>query len=134
MRLVEARPKSGYFVTRPPAAPALAALGAPAPVVGICGPVTEILRMTRASCRVRLDIATGPAEIYPIAELQKLMHALSRRRPELLASYPMGIGDTELRAQLARRALDYGCRLKLDDIVVTNGSTEALNLALRAVT
>jgi DNA-binding transcriptional MocR family regulator len=42
-------------------------------------------------------------------------------------------GDALLRAALARRALARGLAHGPDDIVVTNGASEAINLALRAV-
>jgi DNA-binding transcriptional MocR family regulator len=38
-----------------------------------------------------------------------------------------------LRHQIARRSLDWGCRLSENDLVITVGCTEALNLSLRAV-
>ena len=41
--------------------------------------------------------------------------------------------EPQLRVQVARRALDYGCLLSPDDIVTTTGCQEALNLCLRAV-
>ena len=34
---------------------------------------------------------------------------------------------------IARRSLEFGCQLSPDEIIVTNGCIEALNLALRAV-
>ncbi len=42
-------------------------------------------------------------------------------------------GDPGFRAVLARRALAGGMNLTADDILVTHGCTEAINLALRAV-
>ncbi len=131
--LIEARPKSGYFVKGKRSMPAV-----PAEVQehshGMNQTVFELMHLARSSCRIRLDIATGPAAIYPTAKLQQLISSLTRKRPEILTNYPTGTGHTEFKAQIARRTLDTGCRFHPEEIVITSGSTESLNLALRAVT
>ncbi|HEY6953085.1 MAG TPA: PLP-dependent aminotransferase family protein, partial [Bacteroidota bacterium] len=40
----------------------------------------------------------------------------------------------ELRRQISRRSIDAGCSLTPDEIVITTGGTEALNICLRAIT
>ena len=47
--------------------------------------------------------------------------------------YDLPPGSEELRRQLARRSLEWGCNLTSDELVITCGATEALNLCLRAV-
>lgn len=138
--LIEARPKSGYFVRKivpsqsPPAqASTTPKLDEPGNV-GIHQAIAEIMHLVKASCRVRLDIATGPPEVYPTGKLQKIIASISRRRPAILTDYPTGTGDLELKSQIARRALEAGCKLRPEDIIITCGSTESLNLGLRAVT
>jgi DNA-binding transcriptional MocR family regulator len=42
-------------------------------------------------------------------------------------------GCKALRVQIAQRALASGCRLSPDDVVITTGCTESINLCLRAV-
>ncbi len=132
--LIEARPKSGYFVkaqrapARQPHAAQLPAGG------GVNQTVFELMHLARASCKVRFDIATGPPEVYPTRKLQQLIASVSRQQPEILTNYPTGTGYPQFKEQIARRGLDAGCRFHPDDVVVTSGSTEALNLALRAVT
>ena len=42
-------------------------------------------------------------------------------------------GVEQLRRQIARRSLEYGCNFSPSEIVTTNGAMEALNLSLRAV-
>lgn len=129
--LIEAKPKSGYFVTgRRTASAAPAQASSP----GVNQTVFEVMHLARTSCKIRLDIATGPPEIYPTAKLQQLISSLTRKHPEILTNYPTGTGHAEFRAQIARRTLDTGCRFHPEDIIITSGSTESLNLALRAVT
>ena len=43
-------------------------------------------------------------------------------------------GSEKLRQQIARLALDSGCQLHPDEIIVTSGCQEALVCSLRAVT
>jgi DNA-binding transcriptional MocR family regulator len=45
----------------------------------------------------------------------------------------MSRGYDKLRSMIARRSVDFGCKLNPEEIIVTNGCIEALNLALRAV-
>ncbi len=141
--LVDARPKSGYFVkvnsTQPVAVAAVAA-----PIVenvtrngrSTSNAIFEVMELAGANstCAVRLDIATGPAQVYPTRKLQQLIASISRRQPEILTNYPTGTGYAELKSQIARRALDTGCHISPEDIIITSGSTESLHLALRAVT
>jgi DNA-binding transcriptional MocR family regulator len=61
------------------------------------------------------------------------MSATVRRRPSLTTAYTLSAGGDELRRVIARRAVEAGCRLSADDIIVTYGCIEALNLSLRAV-
>ena len=75
-----------------------------------------------------------PSEtLYPGAKLARLLASAARRRPGLISHYGMSPGHPALRTAIARRAVEFGCALAPEDIVVTNGCTEALNLALRAV-
>jgi len=135
-RLIEARPKSGYFVlgrrprmgepaaSSPPAAPAF---------VGISALVMEYVACSEQPGMAPLGCATPSETFYPGDKLGRLMAAASRRRPSLISHYGMSMGHPALRGAIARRGVEFGCSLVPEDIVVTNGCTEALNLALRAV-
>jgi len=137
LQLVEARPKSGYFVLaratqlkEPEAKPQRSA---PA-FVGVSRLVMEILEASRDPEVVALGAACPSADLFPAAKLQRLVAARARRRPETLSTYRMITGSSNLKQQIAQRSFGYGCALTPRDIVVTNGCMEALNLALRAVT
>ena len=135
-RLVEARPKSGYFVLGRPVRLAEPATSAPpsAPrFVGVNQLVMEVLEAARDSDVVALGAACPGQELFPNEKLLRLAHAEGRRRPQLLGAYAMSPGNERLRTMIARRSLDFGCRLSPDEIIVTNGCIEALNLALRSV-
>ena len=56
-----------------------------------------------------------------------------RQSPQVLVSPVPPQGHPDLRTVLARRALANGINATPDDVIVTHGCIEALNLALRAV-
>ena len=137
---LQARPRSGYFVQRPRRASLAPAREMPAEpseadYVGIHARLSAILARGEArGSRLNLALAVCPPELYPTAVLSRTAQQLLRRHPELLTSTSRRHGHPALKAALARRALDRGIHARADEIVVTHGCIEALNLALRAVT
>ena len=135
-RLIEARPKSGYFVmSRQPrmAEPSISSPPPAAAFVGVTRLVMEYVACSERTAVVPLGCATPSETLFPAQKLTRLLNAAARRRPALLSHYGMSMGHPALRNAIARRAVEFGCSLVPEDIVVTNGCTEALNLALRAV-
>ena len=135
-RLIEARPKSGYFVLsrgRKLAEPAASSPPAAARFVGINQYVMQYLACSETPGVAPLGCATPSENLYPGEKLHRLLATIGRRRPELAARYVMSTGNERLKAAIARRAVEFGCTLNPEDIVVTHGCTEALNIALRAV-
>jgi DNA-binding transcriptional MocR family regulator len=135
-RLIEARPKSGYFVLARASRlgePATSTPPSAARFVGVNQLVMEVLQSARDTDVTPLGAACPDPDLFPNDKLLRLAHSEGRRRPELLGAYPMSPGNDRLLAMIARRSLDFGCRLRPDEIIVTNGCIEALNLALRAV-
>jgi DNA-binding transcriptional MocR family regulator len=135
--LIEARPQSGYYVrvpqrameepatSRPPRAPRM---------VGVHEMVSRVLEACRQRDVVPLGGAIPGAELVPTAKLHRIISSISRRQPYSMASYGMPPGRDELRRQVALRARDWGVSVTADEIVITHGCMEALNLCLRAVT
>ncbi|MFT4240790.1 MAG: PLP-dependent aminotransferase family protein [Acidovorax sp.] len=128
-RLVDARPRSGFYVAR------RRGLAVPAPME--LAPVDEQTRthlsIMGSPCRVRLDLANGEPGLYPTGKLSVLMRQLVYRDPGLLGAPLRGTGYPALKEQIVRRAFDYGCTLHPDEVVVTHGCVESLSLALRTV-
>lgn len=137
-RLVEARPKSGYYARPRPSRlkePEIGRAGRDHPEpVGVNRLVLEILEASRDPGVVALAAACPSPDLFPASRLQRLVSSRARRRPASLSSYQMVAGAPALQHQIARRAFDHGCDLDPDALVITNGCMEALNLALRAVT
>jgi len=143
---LEARPRSGNFVRRPRrlSMPALqepnpATLPDPAQFVGIHARVSDfvsrgiVARSKGRPVRINLSGAACAASLYPGEALKNAATRALRRNPDLLVKNIPLNGNAGFRTILAKRAMESGMLLSPDDIVVTHGCIEALNVALRAV-
>ena len=139
---LEARDRSGYFV-RAPRAPRIAPVNEPRPgrapdpaqYVGIHARVSAFVAQRRAARRSR-STSRSPARRRSSTRPRRCAPPWPRAAPAPRpagGAPPQQRGDAGFRAVLARRALAAGMTLAPDDILVTNGCIEALNLALRAV-
>jgi len=133
--LIEARPQSGYFVRRRPPRPPAVSCPSPEPQPVVTNPLLwRYLRYVAESAGSSFACATPSAELFPDRSLNSMMTQTLRRQPQLITEYGRSDGLPELRRQIARRTLDWGQTLSADDILITNGCVEALNLSLLAVT
>jgi len=133
--MIEARPQSGYYVRRARPATEMAVTnppGTPRPV-GVHDLVSRVLDAMNDPRVVKLGAALPGHELMPATRLRRMLAATARRFPETLTSYAVPPGREELRRQIARHSLNWGCNFTADDVIVTNGCMEALNLCLRAV-
>jgi DNA-binding transcriptional MocR family regulator len=83
---------------------------------------------------VKLGAAIPGMELLPVTTLNRLIGQVIRQKPELAHAYVSSPGCIELRTEIARRMLETGCSIAPEDIVTTNGTTEAIYLSLKAVT
>lgn len=138
---LEARPRSGYFVRLrrrialpATAEPEVSAVPDPATFVGIHTTVSAIIAQGQGyPDALNLGGASAAALHYPTEALKNAALRTLRRTPTLLTTPGSPNGNPEFRAVLARRALAAGIRVAPDDMIVTHGGIEAVNLALRAV-
>jgi len=133
--MIEARPQSGYFVRRARPAAEMAVTNPPSTPrpVGVHDLVSRVLDAAKDPRVVKLGAALPAHELMPSARLGRMLSAIARRSPEALTTYAVPPGREELRRQIARHSLNWGCNFTADDVIVTNGCMEALNLCLRAV-
>ncbi|KZE30290.1 aminotransferase-like domain-containing protein [Crenobacter luteus] len=134
--LIEARPQSGFFVrARSPAPPAVSCpCPEPQPVVTDALMWRYLRYVATSAGETSFACATPAAELFPARSLNSLLAQVMRRQSGLLADYGRSDGLPELCRQIARRTLDWGHALSADDVLITNGCIEALNLCLQAVT
>jgi len=134
--LIEARPKSGFYVRARLADSIPEPHGRHGrPVITNCAqtdPLESLLGDLSNPRLAPLGAALPSVNLLPGLKLGRTMAAIARRMGPSSVGYDMTPGNEMLRREIARRSLDWGCGLKADDIVVTVGATEAVSLALRA--
>jgi DNA-binding transcriptional MocR family regulator len=135
--LVEARPKSGYFVRRhadggDAPRPPRKSVTATRPAVS--DGITRLLTALRDPGVVPLAAAYLDPATLKVAALNRIAAALAREVTTLGAKDDTPPGLITLRRALARRSVSWGAPLTEHDFVATIGATEAITLALRAVT
>lgn len=136
--LIEARPQSGYYVRSSLPALQRPLRERPAGVRSV-GALDDLMAVV-LQCQQREDhidlaLACPRGEVfYPGAKLARLTASLLRRQPQYVQRYALPPGSQRLREQIVRRATLLGMHLAADDILITHGAMEALQLALRAVT
>jgi DNA-binding transcriptional MocR family regulator len=134
--LIEARPKSGYFVRARQAnripGPRPHAAAPKITVLTKTDPVQSLLSDHTDTRLVPLGAALPANALLPGVKLSRAMAAIARRLGTASVAYDMPPGSETLRREIARRSLEWGCALKSEDFVVTIGATEAVSLALRA--
>jgi len=136
--LIEARPRSGYYVR--------ARLWTPPPELEMTPPdsgstklnvgelIMQVCKDNQPPSLIRLGATCANISHHPTPELHRSLAAMARRcAREPLKSDSLN-GTAAIRTQIARRALDSGCSLSPNEIIATTGATESVHLSLRAVT
>jgi DNA-binding transcriptional MocR family regulator len=135
--LIRSRPRSGYFVaTKPRLLPEPEAPSTPAGEarpVEISRMVFDILRSAMSRDVVPLGSAFPNPLLFPLPRLGRVLANAATHMDPWATVDDLTPGSLELRRQIALRYLLDGVRIGPDDIVVTNGAMEALNLCLSAV-
>jgi len=134
-RVIEARPKSGYYVRSRQSLPLPAtARGVPqARSLADYPPLMALVTDVVNPDFVRLGGAHPSAELLPGKKLARLMGSIARLNPGASITCDPAPGCPQLRSELSRRSLDWGRYLAPDEFIITHGATEALHLALRTV-
>ncbi len=144
----EARPRSGYFVRDPKRQatqrlprPADDSATGPAPqidpadYVGVHERISVMLaRALQQPPAVDLGRAICAPSMYPGAALREHALRILRARPTLYDASPNPAGVRRLKEAIARLSTLRGLGVDPDSVLVTHGCSEALSLALRAVT
>lgn len=138
--LIESRPKSGYYVRFSQRRfPALPKMLPPDPVSHEVG-VKEMINVIYSDIASHNDkvinfaLAVPDISLLPAAKINKsVMHALRNSHNHCI-SYEDPQGNIELRKQIAKLAFNWGGKIKQDEVLVTSGCLEAINLCLKSVT
>lgn len=132
---IESRPRSGFFVRTPFARlipmPQFDSRKAAPTEITNDAVLSDMIAEANAPENIPFGVASAGAEAFPTRRLNLILRKIIRDRPDHSARYDFGAGA--LRRQIARRSLALRCAFSPDDITVTSGGLEAINLALRAV-
>ena len=136
--LIEARPKSGYYVRfNNKRFPGMPAISKPEPVVNAISTqemINNVFRNISDDDLINLSVAAPQIDLLPAAKLNKsVVHALRSSKKHCL-NYEDIQGNRELRKQVAKLAFNWSGKYNADDVVITAGCMEALVMCLKAVT
>ena len=136
--LVHARPRSGYYVRAlPPALPLEPDTSRPdggSTSLAISERIFDILDSVRDRDVVPLGSAFPAASLFPLDRLGQAMSAYLRHLDPHDTTEGLSPGNPRLRRQIALRYRARGVAVAPDDIVITTGALEALNLCLHVTT
>jgi DNA-binding transcriptional MocR family regulator len=138
MGLIEARPKSGYYVSPRPLrqlrVPVHEKRSFPPQKVRLSSMINSVVSAVNDPTLLPLGLTVTDADLLPFRHFSRIVKGISRDTLKLLMSYSLSEGYLELRRQVALRTLGVIDGIGSDDIVITNGCMEALSLSLLAVT
>jgi DNA-binding transcriptional MocR family regulator len=99
----------------------------------VSGVVRRLLEYAADPRLVPLGCAIPSAEVLAAGRLDRLLARAARMKGVEYNVYTIPKGDRRLRQEIARRAMRWGQALSPEHIAVTCGCTEAVTLALQAV-
>jgi DNA-binding transcriptional MocR family regulator len=133
--LIQSKARSGYFVCAKPRPP-IPRPSIPKPSstrVAVSDLVFDTLEASRSREVLPLGSAfPGPGQ-FPWTNLARYLGSSARRMDPWSTLESLPPGSIELRRQIARRYLRMGMTIDIEEIVITAGALEALNLSLQTV-
>ncbi|MCG9554973.1 PLP-dependent aminotransferase family protein [Vibrio sp. Isolate31] len=128
-----AKPQSGYFV-----APKVDGVDYEPPVArekqAINDRLFDFLKSSSAEGIVPFGSAFPDPDLFPLPTLTRNLASAGRKMTGASVINNLPPGSESLRRQIAQRYLQQGISVNHQDIVITSGAMEALNLSLQTVT
>ncbi len=139
--IIESRPQSGYFVRLTPdgaGSKAANELLTSKPIavsahVDVSRLVLSTLRSIGAESATPLGSPYPDPKLFPFDKINRYAYNITRRKTQWGVTDELPPGNPQLIRQIARRYLENGVSVDPNEIVVTLGATEAINLCLQAV-
>ena len=138
MGVVEARPKSGYYVN--PIAlqslkvPLFKKISYPPKKVKLSSIINSVISAISNPHLTPLGTTVTDAQLLPFKQFSRILKELSHTDLKSMISYSPSEGYPELRRQLALRTLGILEGIGAEDIIIANGCMEAIALSLLAIT
>jgi DNA-binding transcriptional MocR family regulator len=138
--LLESRPQSGYFVKlrRDPGRVVVQELRPSKPIaisssVDVSSLVLSTLRSIGRDDGVPLGSPYPDPSLFPFEKLNRYAYTAGGDKSLMSVTDGLPPGHPRLIRQIARRYLENGMSIGPNEIIVTAGATEAINLCLQAV-
>ena len=133
--LIRAKPRSGFYVQP------LYRLPIPEPSPALIRPlkpkisedVARVFEDIRFPGAIPFGAGVPDPRLLPVEELSRCVARAARLHAKGFGEYPRCETDLSLRKEIALRLARAGCNVSVDELVITNGGMEALNLAVRSV-
>lgn len=136
--LIRARPRSGYFVNahapRQFNEPRQLGPASESTDVDVSDLVFSILDSIKDPNTVPFGSAFPSPALFPLQRLSRSLASASRAMDPRMVVTDLSPGNPQLRRQIALRYMVGGLMLPMEELLITNGALEALNLCLQAVT
>ncbi|MFJ4142554.1 GntR family transcriptional regulator MpaR [Pseudomonas sp. NPDC089734] len=139
--LIRARARSGYFVNnvvgnipKPFNEPHASHQVSESTEVDVSELVFSVLDSIKDPNTVPFGSAFPSPMLFPLQRLSRSLASASRDMDPRMVVTDMSPGNPQLRRQIALRYMVNGLVLPVEELLITNGALEALNLCLQAVT
>jgi DNA-binding transcriptional MocR family regulator len=136
MGLVEARPRSGYFVSpvtlQQIKVPIHRKRSIPPREIQLSSVINSVVTAINDTALLPLGMTVIDAEMLPFKALSRILKATTQRQLKDLLSYALSEGSLELKRRMAHRYLGVVEAISEEDIIITNGCMEAVALCLLA--
>ncbi|HUI90078.1 MAG TPA: PLP-dependent aminotransferase family protein [Anaerolineales bacterium] len=135
--LIEARPQSGYYIRASTSVhlpePEVSSPGLDPSHVNLHDLVMMIMHDSTNPNLAQLGAAMPNLELLPTERINRIISKLARTSSNKTHQYHFPPGVDPLRVQIAKHAVSSGCQFSPNDIIITSGGTEAIDLCLHAV-
>lgn len=135
--ILEARPRSGYYVLPPAAQRAMPRARPrsrrPQPVTGQ-EQLLQIIQSVQGPAIVNFGTAVPDPDYMPAAVIEKAFRRVWREQRRRCIGYAFPPGTPELRTQIARHLAGLQCAVGPDQVLITNSCQESIAIALKLLT
>jgi len=135
--MIRARPQSGFYVHHTPAltapTPDIAQVERPA-LVTRSSIINQVLSESRRDGLIPFGAAVPHVDYLPVRALHQQLAKVTRFQSQRAFSYMFSPGYEPLRRQVAIRMRDAGVVVGPDEVVITHGCVDALQMSLRVLT
>lgn len=135
--LIEARPRSGYFVSpvrlRQLKTPVHRKRGVPPREIRLSAVINSVVTAVNDPTLLPLGMTVIDPELLPFKAFSRILKATPQSQFKSLLSYALSEGHPELKRHLALHYTGIVEGVSAEDIIVTNGCMEAVALCLLAL-